>query len=65
MSTADKIRKWLHWPNPRIARRVRCDRAYVRVVRQRTTQEGLPKTRTCDLPHYERYKEKRRQKRAA
>ncbi len=65
MSTADKIRKLLHLPDPVIARHLRCDPVYVRVVRQRTTRNGFPKRRDCDLPHYQRYRDKQRQKRAA
>lgn len=65
LSTADKIRKLLHLSDGMIAQRVGCDTPYVRVVRQRTTAEGYPKKRACDIPHYQRQQDKRRQERAA
>lgn len=65
LSTADKIRQLLHLPDGIIAQRLKCDTTYIRVVRQRTTPEGFPKRRACDIPHRERYEARRSQQRTA
>ncbi len=44
LSKADRIRKILHLSNKEIARRTGCAPAYVRAVRQRTSDAGNPIT---------------------